>query len=462
MLRSIVAIVLLAGAPAMVSADEIVVRRGAITEHLATLTDPTQTYSLYLPSTWSAEGNHPLLFVFDPRQRGTFAAEIFRAGAEELGWVIISSNDTRSDGPAEPNVKALNALWPEAHLRYSIDPDRIYAAGFSGGGILTLLLATSTGEVAGVVDCGGRLPAEMSLKGADFAHYGAAGRFDFNYMEMHEIDRHMEREGQHHRLDIFEGRHQWLSADDAARAMRWLEVVAMKEDRRSSDPRIIAAAHGADLERGTELETQGRALEAYRHYEMMLRTYDGLLPLDAASAAWKRLGGSAELKRARRDQHAADKFETMSLGMMAKAITSLRRSDTPVPIGHFRGDVRIEVLNRTAKGGGARGEAAQRVLESVFTHTSFYLPNEFLARGDLAKAAMVLEISSELRPELAWVHYNLGCVYARIGREELAVASIRRAVDRGFNNLQLLKTDPDLDRIRTSRRFEALMSSIEK
>ena len=34
----------------------------------------------------------------------------------------------------EPNLVALNALWPEIHVRYPSDPERIHAAGFSGGG----------------------------------------------------------------------------------------------------------------------------------------------------------------------------------------------------------------------------------------------------------------------------------------------------------------------------------------
>ena len=41
------------------------------------------------------------------------AAELFRAAAEAHGWILISSNDTRSDGPMEPNVKALQAMKGE-------------------------------------------------------------------------------------------------------------------------------------------------------------------------------------------------------------------------------------------------------------------------------------------------------------------------------------------------------------
>src|SRR6185503_1523595 len=103
-----------------------------------------------------------------PRGRAVLAAEVFKPAAERFGWVILSSYDTRSDGPMEPNIKAIDALWPEVHERFATDPARIYAAGFSGGGMLTLSLGLGTGKVAGVIDCGGRLPEGVSVDRANF------------------------------------------------------------------------------------------------------------------------------------------------------------------------------------------------------------------------------------------------------------------------------------------------------
>ena len=88
------------------------------------------------PAATRPRGRWPALLVLDPRGRSVVAASLFREAAEAHGWILLSSNDTRSDGPAEPNVKALQALWPEVHERYATDPRRIYAAGFSGTGMV--------------------------------------------------------------------------------------------------------------------------------------------------------------------------------------------------------------------------------------------------------------------------------------------------------------------------------------
>jgi len=115
---------------------------GRLVEGLRCESDPSQTYTLYLPSGYSPSRRWPALLVLDPRGRSVVAASLFRDAAEAHGWLLLSSNDTRSDGPAEPNVKALQALWPEVHERYATDARRIYAAGFSGTGMVAWDLRT--------------------------------------------------------------------------------------------------------------------------------------------------------------------------------------------------------------------------------------------------------------------------------------------------------------------------------
>ena len=102
-------------------------------EGIACDSDPTQTYTLYIPSTYTSDRRWPVLLVFDPRGRSLLAAELFREAAETNAWIIVSSDNTRSDGSWEPNLVAIQALWSEVHTRMPADFKRIYATGFSGG-----------------------------------------------------------------------------------------------------------------------------------------------------------------------------------------------------------------------------------------------------------------------------------------------------------------------------------------
>ena len=72
--------------------------KGEIVDPVTTLADSEETYALYLPSNYTSERRRPVLLVFDPRSRGKAAADLFRAAAETYGWVVVSSNNTASDG----------------------------------------------------------------------------------------------------------------------------------------------------------------------------------------------------------------------------------------------------------------------------------------------------------------------------------------------------------------------------
>ncbi|UCE02217.1 MAG: hypothetical protein JSW67_13340 [Candidatus Latescibacterota bacterium] len=168
---------------------------GQFVEGITCRSDTTQTYTLYLPSSYQPEREWPALLVFDPRGRSLRAATLFRDAAESYGWIVVSSNDTRSDGPCEPNARALRALWPEVHERYAVDAERIYAAGFSGGVLVAWDLAqfAKPPSLAGIIGAGGRPAPEIPVETIAFAHFGTAGHLDFNDAAMKELDAIVEK-----------------------------------------------------------------------------------------------------------------------------------------------------------------------------------------------------------------------------------------------------------------------------
>ncbi|MBK5259462.1 MAG: hypothetical protein JJE51_07695 [Thermoanaerobaculia bacterium] len=411
----------------------------AIVERVECRRDPTQTYALFLPPNYTEQTNHPVLFIFDPRSRGAMAAEIFRPAAERFGWIILSSNNTRSDGPDDPNTKAINAMWPELS-RYAIDPKRIYASGFSGGGILTLLLGVSTGALAGVIDVGGRMPDELSLDKANFAHYGASGRFDFNFLEMGAVDAAFARLGLPHRLDRFDGTHGWLPQELATTAVTWLEVVAMQQKKRAIDQGLIDELYAQDLAR--RIARRGESLE---RFELMKRTFDGLREMGEVDEAIEKLRTGPELKRDRDLEQREARYEKSMLRAMVSASQALRAADPLPPPIAIRAAYRLDEITRNTRG--PLADAAQRVLESIFTQTSFYLPRDFFDAGDAYRAAAVLEIARAIKPALPFVRVQLARAYVRTRQGAKAAAEIEAALANGLQDRESLRTDPDLKRL---------------
>src|SRR6266699_5733194 len=90
---------------------------GRLEERARSATDTSQTFALYLPPGYTTERRWPVLFVLDPRGRALLSLKLFQDAAARLGWVILSSYNTLSDGPPEPNVNAVNAMlaWAQTH-----------------------------------------------------------------------------------------------------------------------------------------------------------------------------------------------------------------------------------------------------------------------------------------------------------------------------------------------------------
>lgn len=432
---------------------------GRLVEGVRCRTDPSQSYTLYLPSAYSQEHRWPVLLVFDPRGRSRLAAELFRDAAERFGWIVLSSDNTRSDGPWEPNVRAVDAMWPDATTRYAADPDRMYAAGFSGGAHVAWLLAESRARLAGVIACGGRYDPSFFRETRGFAHFGAAGSTDFNYRGMEAVDALLDERGQLHRFEVFQGRHEWMPKETAGRAVAWLEVVAMRRGLRPVDEELVQELMSSDLEEARASGASGHRLEAVRTLSSVVETYEGLADVTSAREHAARMADSAEAARAVRERDRLARWEERSLQRIHAALARFEDPETAVPPGRLRHDMRVDDLLDAAAAGGARGLAAQRVLNAAYALTAFYRPRDLFGRGLYAQAETMLEVAVGIdgsRPS-AW--YDLACARARQGHVDAAFDALRRAVGAGFTNAALLARDPDLEGLRGDERFAAIAAS---
>jgi predicted esterase len=432
-----------------------------VVEHVAAQKDATQTYTLYLPSSCSsvdAARRCPALVIMDPRGRGTVAAEIFRPAAEEFGWILVSSNQTRSDGEWEPNARALQAIMPDVLERYAADPDRIYATGFSGTAMVAWHLGMTTGALAGVIGVGGRNIPEMPPQKFNFAHYGFSGELDFNNRDMRAVEAILDRENKvPHRFSTFPGIHQWIGSDDARAALGWMELVAMKEGLRAKDDALVARLYDADVAAAVALDSGGRQLEALQRYQDIARTFDGLRDVAAVRAEATRLTPLVVREReevARWDAFEAD-YVTVTLGRIPQ-LFGLIRNQHLSPVTTFTQELRLPELKKRATRPGAEGVAARRCLEAVFGQMNFYLPQQLFARKDYALALGVLTVARDLRPDRANVWYNLATAHARLGQTKKALDALEKALSLGSPRASLANDD-DLASLRTDPRFQRLV-----
>ena len=188
--------------------------------------DARQTYALYVPSHYTPEKAWKLILAFDAGGRGQTGVERFQAAAEDYGYIVAGSNNSRN-GPIDVSLAAAEAMgWVDVLKKYTIDSKHIYTTGQSGGARVAIAVALNTGKVAGVIASSAGFPVSGDgVVSAPFPIYGTAGTEDFNYLEMRTLDDQLTSP---HHVEIFVGVHSWLSAELAMRAVEWMEVQAMK------------------------------------------------------------------------------------------------------------------------------------------------------------------------------------------------------------------------------------------
>jgi tetratricopeptide (TPR) repeat protein len=62
-----------------------------------------------------------------------------------------------------------------------------------------------------------------------------------------------------------------------------------------------------------------------------------------------------------------------------------------------------------------------------------------------------------LRPDDPTAHYNLACRYALLKQPDLALVTLRKAVELGYRDFRYMEEDHDLDSIRKDPRFRQLL-----
>jgi tetratricopeptide (TPR) repeat protein len=79
------------------------------------------------------------------------------------------------------------------------------------------------------------------------------------------------------------------------------------------------------------------------------------------------------------------------------------------------------------------------------------------AKGRLQEGLAVDKQLVAARPADPTAHYNLACRYALLKQGDMAIMSLRRAIELGYRDFRFMEKDRDLDSIRKDPRFRQLV-----
>lgn len=433
---------------------------GQIIRRVTCAANPAQSYALYLPKSYDPSKKWATLFVFEPSARGPLPVGIMQSAAEQFGYIVISSNNSRN-GPLQPQIEAADAMWRDAHTRFSIDPKRVYFAGFSGGARVAIAFAVACkGCAAGVMASGAGFPTGVEPKNAPgFALFSAIGREDFNYPEILQLEPKLQQANYTYHVRRFDGVHEWAPADVWQEVFAWFNLQAMKIGTIPKDQVFISSSYQRAFDNASGLLASGKQYEALRAYKQAVADFEGLTTTTDARRQVAELQDTKAVKEALKQE----RQEAETQARMAEPINARieELAQNTLSRETILAELRAEFQNvrRRAKDEKDRQQMiAKRVLTQEFVH-AYEAGAHLLDAKQYADALVLYEAIVTNATKAPGAHLQRARAYAALGNKTKAFEELRAAIQDGVSDPEDLN-QPELSRFHNDPAFQTLLGSL--
>ncbi|HEV2844802.1 MAG TPA: hypothetical protein VG477_08150, partial [Thermoanaerobaculia bacterium] len=377
--------------------------------------------------------------------------------------IVASSNDSSNVVAMDENFRYLSAMWAATHARLAIDDRRVYGFGFSGMSRFVITAALrAPGTLAGVVGASGGYPlGNPPSKATLFPFFGMVGDKDFNYYEMLDTEARLAAAGLPHRIEVFDGSHQWPPDPLVTRALGWLELQAMKKGTREKDPALIGALWSEDLARSRSLEAEGKLWRSWREYRAAESTFAGLRDVSEAAKKVSELAAQPALQRDLKEREARDRRDREYLERAPRVFNAVPTELRPETLSTLLSDLKIPDLQRKAKSQDAEERlSAERLLYAVYIQTGLYLPRSFMEKKQWDRAILFLQAAAAIQPDSPRIPYRLATAWAGKGNRKNALESLRKALEMKGTDRAEIESDPALAPVREDPEYRKLLEAL--
>ena len=424
--------------------------------------DATQSYALYLPSTYSAAKRWPVIYFFDPGGRGRRPLELYKDIGETYGFILAGSNNSRNF--SNEQGKAVNAVWQDTHARLGIDEHRSYASGFSGGARVAGAMALSgpAGQVAGVIAHGAGYPSNRTSKDS-LPYFFAVGDQDFNWPEVINIRREREEQGSPYRVRVYSGRHQWAPASVMEEAMQYMNLKAMQAGNLAADQAFVDRLMDTTRKEAADAESRKDPIAELTAYRALVSDFSGLRDAKDAAQKLMALQQSPALKAALKSER-EQMSEQLKLEQELSQKIASAAGNSAVDMTALRLEVRQQMgaLNDQAKHSKSEQKRliSGRVFGGVFV-SAMEDGQQQLATRHFEKAEAYFDLMRQVSDD-PWPVLLLADTHAAAGNRKLAIKDLQEAVRRGLKDRTVIESDPRLQELKNEPEFQKIVAGLEE
>jgi hypothetical protein len=389
--------------------------------------DTTQSYWIAVPPGIDSLKKLPLIIAFDAHGDGKLAVRSLIGAATGHGYLIAGSNVIRNG--YEKMENAFSTMRSDILNRYNVDKERIYAAGFSGGGRFAQIFSQMYPDVRAVISIGAGSVFIPSARPANkLPVLFLAGNEDFNYREINNSGKNLQSMGFRCYVYEFNGKHEWPARQIMDEAVLWFVFDDCRRNmNRKNDP-LIKKYNEVIKERADSLAINQDIIRACQEYEKGMAFLSGLVNTKSMSKKIESLKRTKSYRDQLARKQSAQDLETR---LQQGYIQALDQKDT-VWWGR-----EIRNLNRELnQENDPYLISAFRRIRNFISMASYSYCNEALNANDLKKAARLIGIYRTIDPANPDADYFSALYYSRSGQPELAKEYFMKAVASGFSDFK--------------------------
>jgi dienelactone hydrolase len=426
------------------------------------VSDPAQSYALYLPSAYNPVRSWPIIYFFDPGGKGGRPLQLYKELAEKYGFIFVGSNNSRNFSTDQAH--SVNAMWVDTHVRLNLDERRMYASGFSGGARVAGAMAVHCANcrIAGVISHGAGYPGGTTESNSRFPYYFAVGNRDFNWPEVMAIRRAREQHKVPCRVREYSGTHQWAPNPVMEDAIQWMQLKAMQAGVLPPNRQFIDGYFQSMQAEAEDAVKRNDVLGQYYAYSSLSSDFSPFESVDVAERNLASLKRSSELRKALKQER-----EQMDeqLGLEAEISDKIKvyldgTSSDPLRL-------RTEILQAVAR---LQREAENstpqsrslifgRALDDMWVMGMEDGQQELEARH-FEKAEACFELMQQIRTD-PWPALLLAETHAAAGNKRQALLDLEEAVRRGLKDADAIESDPRLQVLKSDSEFQKLLAGLK-
>jgi hypothetical protein len=416
------------------------IKTGVVIDSIWCAHTGSQSYAAFLPSNYSSDSKWPIIYFFDPDASGSDPVKKYAKVANELGYIIVCSNNSRN-GPIHDSYIAADAVFQDTENRFSIDHDKIYTSGFSGGSRLALAIAINTNQIAGVFGVGATEPITpdiSTLIKPGFRYVGLVGILDKNYDEHKLFKRKLIALGIPNILITSSIDHEWASSDDFRLGMLWME---QKRNRKelfmdAIENKLVRSKDSIPINDKYELAKLGDKAGSEqllpidpKEYKKSVRGEDKLLK--------KEYGLKKQLFDSIRFLLSLERVEKRTLDWIQNRTKQIQKMKEKSKSFEIRAMYhRVITATRGGAFEGARLDIPQKRFE---------------------RALVGMEIYNAMTKNALTTNWWKSKIYSLLGRTKESLACIEIMLQQGFKRTDLFLSNPEFENVRNTKIFNELL-----